>query len=636
VSASASPTAAAASPPAARGLFWAGCSLLLLAMLARVVNLDADAYFSDWIGYVTDEGRWVETARNLALFGEAQLYGLSRLHLMLSPGFQVVELALFKSFGVSLATARVFSAASSVALLLGWLLLARSLSRPAWLLGAAVLGLDTTLFSLSRVALPEMPSLLFSQAAFLVLLFGQGRVRRAALAGVLLLIAVAMKVTTAFMVPAFVAVVLGASWQLPWRTRRHAVLALLAPFLICLVIALVGLALFVGADLHEVRTVIDQLSGFVRPVDAYGLFDRLVKAEPGTPLALLLAAWCTSWIWLFRERWRDTTTGRLYLLSGLWAAGWLLVWGAMAYVPRRYMVHLSLPLLMHVLAGLSVLAAVGPHELVRRFGDAAARKPLANALWLTLPSGYLLSMALLNGAQALGWLGDRLSVRALTFVVIIALLAWVFARRLERPAWVLGAALLPPALAACWAAAELLMALLVWHPSEAFENSWAYGAYLLAAALLAATLARAMWRGQTLRTHAAAAMTLACVALLAQQWPLWLHPTHRLRECSQRMAEQLPVSPPLRIRSAKASTVFLETRLKYSDQWTRDSTPDIIVQYFPDAERFQPPGADYMPLLRCPLVVHPRYRIAIDRPIEAVVYAHVGVAPALSAHPNGR
>lgn len=625
----------AASPGSPRLLVWTGCALLLLSMLARVFNLDADANFSDWIGHVTDEGRWVEAARNLTLFGEAQLYGLSRLHLMLSPAYQAVELVIFKIAGVSLVSARAFAAASSVALLLGWLLLAPALSRPAWLLGAAVLGLDATLFSLSRVALPEMPSLLFSQAAFLVLLFGQGRVRRAALAGVLLLVAVAMKVTTVFALPAFVAVAAGASWHLPWRTRRRAVLALLAPFLVCAALALVSVALFVGADLHQLRNTIGQLSGFVRLVDAYGLFDRLVNAEPGTPLLLLLGAWCTSWIWLFRDRWRDTPTGRLYLLSGLWAAGWVLVWGAMGYVPRRYMVHLTLPLLIHVMAGLSVLAAERPVELARRFADAGSRRPLATALWLVLPSAYLLAMSAFGGLQALGWLGDRLSVRVLAFVLIIVLLALGFARRLQRPLWVLGAALLPPVLAVCWAAVELVVTLLALHPSTAFESSWAYGACLLAAVLLGAALAREALRGKSLRRHAIAAMVLACLALLAQQWSLWLHPTHRLRECSQRIAEQLPALPPLRIRSAKASAVFLETRLLYSDQWTREATPDIIVQYFPDAERFQPPGGDYVPLLRCPLSVHPRYRAAIDRPIEAVVYAHVGIAPTL-LRGNGR
>jgi hypothetical protein len=613
----------------------AGGALLLLALLARVTLLDADAYFTDWIGHITDEGRWVETARNLTLFGEAQLYGLSRLHLMLSPGFQAVELALFKTLGVSILSARVFAAASSLALLLGWLLLWRSLSRSAWLLGVAVLGFDTTLLSLSRVALPEMPSLVLTQAAFLVLLLGRGGVRRALAAGVLLLLAVAMKVTTLFVLPAFVAVAAAAAWHLPLRARVRAVFALLAPFLVSAVLAFVGLVAFVAPDLHQLRTVLDQLSGFVRLVDGYGLADRLFNAQPGTPLVLLLGSWCASWVWLCRERWRDTPAGRLYLLSGLWAAGWLLVWGAMAYVPRRYMVHLSLPLLMHVLAGLTVLFGLGPSQLARRFADAARRRPLWTALWLTLPSSYVISMALLEHLRALGWLDDRLSLRALVFATIGAAIALGFMRRLQRPAWVLGAALMPPALAACWAASELAATLLGLKPSAAFEQSWAFGADVLLAVLLAAWLAREALRGASLQPQAAVALVLACATLLAQQAPLWLHPTHQLRDCSRGIAERLPAGP-LRIRSAKASAVFIETRLKYSDQWTREATPDVIVQYFPDAERFQPPGDDYVQLLRCPLAVHPRYHTSIDRPIEVVVYAHRSVAASLLERTNGR
>jgi hypothetical protein len=609
--------------------------MLLLAALARLVSLDADVYFSDWIGHITDEGRWVETARNLTLFGDPQLYGLSRLHLLLSPGFQAVELALFKVFGVSIASARAFAAFSSVLLLLAWLLLWRSLSRDAWLLGAVVLGLDATLFSLSRVALPELPSLLFTQAAFLVLLFGHGGVRRAAAAGVLLLLAVLMKGTTLFMLPAFAAVAAGAAWHLPRRARLHAVLALLSPFMLCAALSIVGLLLFVAVDLHLLRTMVDQLSGFVHLVDGYGLFDRLFNAQPGTPMALLLGAWCASWAWPCRERWRDTPAGRLYLLSGLWAAGWLLVWGAMAYVPRRYMVHLSLPLLMHVLAGMSVMAAVGPAELARRLADVATRRPLSTALWLTLPSSYLVAMSLLELLPVVGWPSDRMSMRGLTFALVAMLLALGVARRVQRPVWVLAFALAPPLLAASWAASELLGALLGLIPTAAFERSWAYGAYAVLVVPIAAWLAHAAVHGAALRAPAAAGLVLAAGSLLSQQWPLWVQPTHLARDCSRRIAQQIPQAQP-RIRSAKASAVFLETRLRYADQWTPQVTAEVIVQYFPDAERFQPPGAGYVELLRCPLAVHPRYRVSIDRPIEVVVYAHRDAAAALIERANER
>jgi hypothetical protein len=61
-----------------------------------------------------------------------------------------------------------------------------------------------------------------------------------------------------------------------------------------------------------------------------------------------------------------------------------------------------------------------------------------------------------------------------------------------------------------------------------------------------------------------------------------------------------------------------------------------IVQYFPDALGFQPPDNDYVPVMRCPLAVHPRYHTSIERPIEAVEYAHRSVAAALVERGSGR
>ena len=52
-----------------------GCWVLLVAaVVARIVHLDSDPKFEFWWGYVGDEGRWVETARNL---GDALLIGVN-------------------------------------------------------------------------------------------------------------------------------------------------------------------------------------------------------------------------------------------------------------------------------------------------------------------------------------------------------------------------------------------------------------------------------------------------------------------------------------------------------------------------------------------------------------------------------
>jgi hypothetical protein len=47
---------------------------LIVAVLAagvalRFVHLDADPDYYAWVGYVTDEGRWIAHAREMVLFG---------------------------------------------------------------------------------------------------------------------------------------------------------------------------------------------------------------------------------------------------------------------------------------------------------------------------------------------------------------------------------------------------------------------------------------------------------------------------------------------------------------------------------------------------------------------------------------
>ncbi|HZA96613.1 MAG TPA: hypothetical protein VE421_10790, partial [Burkholderiaceae bacterium] len=74
--------------------------LIVLASAGRLIHLDADPSFPTWIGYVVDEGRWNETARNLALFGDPDLNWFSRLHLFMSPGYQAVNYVIFLALGV--------------------------------------------------------------------------------------------------------------------------------------------------------------------------------------------------------------------------------------------------------------------------------------------------------------------------------------------------------------------------------------------------------------------------------------------------------------------------------------------------------------------------------------------------------
>ena len=63
---------------------------IALGCLLRLVWLDADPDYYIWVGYITDEGRWLENVRAL-LFHDELLLPESNLHLLVAPLFQAVN-----------------------------------------------------------------------------------------------------------------------------------------------------------------------------------------------------------------------------------------------------------------------------------------------------------------------------------------------------------------------------------------------------------------------------------------------------------------------------------------------------------------------------------------------------------------
>jgi hypothetical protein len=67
---------------------WAALGILVLGVLLRFAYLDSDPYYDDWAGYITDEGRWVENARSLALRGTL-FEEPWNIHFLMAPLFQL-------------------------------------------------------------------------------------------------------------------------------------------------------------------------------------------------------------------------------------------------------------------------------------------------------------------------------------------------------------------------------------------------------------------------------------------------------------------------------------------------------------------------------------------------------------------
>ncbi|HSG48857.1 MAG TPA: hypothetical protein VLA43_13645, partial [Longimicrobiales bacterium] len=118
-----------------RGFRWLGWGIVGYGLFLRLMFPGSDPVHPSWSGWLTDEGRWTELAREWALFGTPDLDSAwSTMHLLLAPAFQLLSAGVFEVAGVTFASARFMSQAAGAALLLLVAMsLARRLDPRAWL-----------------------------------------------------------------------------------------------------------------------------------------------------------------------------------------------------------------------------------------------------------------------------------------------------------------------------------------------------------------------------------------------------------------------------------------------------------------------------------------------------------------------
>ncbi len=587
------------SPPSP--VLWA---LVAAACLARLVFLDADPKFEYWVGYVTDEARWVETARNLALFGEPGLYTLSKLHLVLSPAHQAATLVAFKLAGVGFWTARLWPAACSVVLLV---VLARALGRLApglsQLFALVVVGFEPLVLMLGRTALPEIPSLLFMVCALIALVCATRRIPGAALGGLLVAIAVSMKLTSVLVAPAFVLMILLSGVAQSGRERLFRLVAFVFGAGIPALVALAGAlaAGLVRLDAHsDILKPILQALDFGSP---YVILSRyfMPPIEQGNVVLLLLGAWACSWVVPFRKRYAGTPLGELYRLSGIWAATWFVMVGSLDYTPSRYTVHVIVPLAIHLAAGMALWRDIGPARVFANAVAPNARWPLARLAWLGFPAAAMAAAAIFALAVPAGGPWDRLGLRfalggAMLGAFVLAGRRAANGERLARNVIVFTVA------------AALLLAVVDAVAGLASPESVRFWALLKFVALSGlacgiawksgiadALLDRPHWR--------AFAVATALAGFALQSLPQVMLPTYSIRDASRDLGRRFAGAHI--VRSVAAGSLMLETGIPYRDEALRGAVFDGLVspiRHFPVPPSFVP-ETTYL------LVAHPRYAI---------------------------
>ena len=563
---------------------WSIGAVFATGAVLRVILLGADPAYHGWYGAVLDEGRWTAAAREWILFGSADLGAYyTRLHLILAPAFQAIMAGVFKIFGVGFETARVVSSLSGIGLLAAAILFLRErLSTGGLALVALALAIQPDLLFLSRIAIPEVPALLFEFLAFALLLSKPWTGTRAFGAGLMSVAALVLKGTTAPIVPA-----LAVSAVLIHRIEhRESGLPRLGAYLagvaLPAVLALpVVMMLLVGSDLalgSSVALLLRQLE-----VDTlYGMLSTPFTAPLGPALyALLLPAWVIAGVLISAGSTPADPARAIYWTSAVWAASWLIPGAVLDYFPERYTQHAYVPLAINIGAGITLLQAMGRERIGAAVGGGEGIGGVIGSAWLALPCAVLVS-ALLFGFAGLTGLEEarlRLQLPAVAFLTIVLASAH---RRLQQHGHV-GLALiaLPLTFAPVW--------LIGTHAGVVSGAFWDIGTrdtleklvLLALAAGCVALIDRSLSRGGPWRVWAGAYALLIAGLWLAQISPRYLRPTYATMEASA--ALETLGDDSMVFGSRFASSVFLGNLLPYTENMadTRNRPDLLVAAYLP-------------------------------------------------------
>ena len=577
--------------------------LLVLGCAARLINLDADPKFANWIYWIQDEGRWVEAARSLALFGDPGLYDIARLHLVLSPGFQAAVYSIFKLAGVNLWSARLWSAVCGAAILcLAFIFLRRRVVGFPLTLGLVILAFEPLGLSMARVAIPEMPALLFTFLAFAAMCARKKPYLAVFVSGLCIAVAISMKGTTALVAPAFL-LMAAISGDAHGASRRG--LRLLACLSGMALPAIVGFVIVLAAgklELGPAPYFLRMFAGFFSLAAPYDLAARFLGIHnTGNLNLLLLGAWLCSWLVIFRKEFRGNACGELYVLSAVWWVGWLAIWTLMKYLPERYYVHVLLPLGIHLVAGLALWRQIGVGRVLDGIATQCVNRGAGALFWLVLPAAVVVAAWCAPLVSLAGLSVDRLREQLFLIAAVAGAMTVVLRARGGYASAVPGFVAFPIAVAlAAMLAGEVLGTFLAWPIVEAALPVVKLGIVAIAAVRLISAPIRLEGAGAHSFAPALAVATVAA-SLLLSCFPVLLAPTYSMRDASRDLERRF--RDVGLVRSSGAGTIFIETHIHYRDSPTRNVSADAVVNF----DRLLSRGPTYAKESGYRIAIHPDY-----------------------------
>ena len=568
---------------------------LAIGITLRFMHLDADPEYYEWVGYLTDEGRWVQYARSLALHGTADRSYVGDLHFFLAPLFQLANYVVFQIAGVSLLTSRVFTAVcGSAMLVLFWLRLRRLVSCHALLLGVAMLAVQSDLVVLSRIAVPEMVVLFLELLIYFVIIEDGKAPWRMAAAGFLMLLASAMKATILFMLPINLAII----YLMPRNSFESGRLRdagmFLAGFTLPLVMGLFGCYILFSdwtlVWLEFIPKIQLEIEKLLVPSDLFTFISYPFNHSLSFILNLwTLGPWLTTLAcWTAGPDERDFAMRRLLMTSGLWLVLYYILMLSLNYFPSRYQLHILIPMALFTTAGVSLMQQVG---LRRMLESSAAEKGLRGHIMLafmSFPTAVLL-------APLVAWIGFLLAFDADRLLVKVGCVAFslsviLYLAQLSKH---------DQSAAALFVIFPIVEGM-VWMASFAFGESgffwptWEWqlwiGAFVFKTILGLAVSAFCVLylRGSPLAEGSRVIAFFAVLYLalfLIKDAAGYLNPRYSMKDTSRTIGEVL--AGYTSIATYRAEALFNENRLHYVSTgrrgWTSEP-PQILVVAFNDAE----------------------------------------------------
>lgn len=213
------------------------CGILAVALLLRVINLDADPSALISRDFITDEGWWAHNARNAFFYGQWRIDEYNQ-GLYSAYFYTILLYFTFKLFGITLTTLRVLSALGGwLTVVLISLLVRREISARAALFATVLLGFSNLHIIYSRTGFTESTMMFFVALALWLWSMRRKHYLFASASGVAFALTVLTKVTAIYFLPGLALAIVALSIR-GAVCRREAVLFLTGGGLVAAVYAI--------------------------------------------------------------------------------------------------------------------------------------------------------------------------------------------------------------------------------------------------------------------------------------------------------------------------------------------------------------------------------------------------------------